>query len=104
PSDSFVFEGFLPQKKGRQTKFKQLAEEKRSIVLYESPYRLIKTLEDIVEYFGPFRLVSVSREISKIHEETFTASSLEVLNYYKSKGVKGEIVLIIAAEGIVMEM
>lgn len=96
PTDSFVFEGFLPQKKGRQTAFKRLAEESRTIVIYESPYRLVKTLEDIVEYMGKERVVSVSREISKLHEETKNGLVEEVLKYYKDKGVKGEIVIVVS--------
>lgn len=96
PSDSFVFEGFLPQKKGRQSAWKKLAEEKRTIVLYESPYRLIKCLEEIRDFLGSDRIVSVSRELSKIHEETKTGQVSEVLQYYLERGVKGEIVVIIA--------
>lgn len=99
PTDSFVFEGFLPQKKGRQTAFKRLAEETRTIVLYESPYRLVKTLEDIAEYMGADRQVSVSREISKLHEETKTGAVEDILKYYKDKGVKGEIVLVVGGKG-----
>ena len=95
PTDTFLFAGFLPQKKGRQTAFRRLAGEDRTIVLYESPFRLVKTLEEIVSYFGEGRRVSVSREISKLHEETKNGTAKEVLDYYKEKGVKGEIVLII---------
>lgn len=96
PSDSFIFEGFLPQKKGRQSAWKKLAEEKRTIVLYESPYRLIKCLEEIKDFLGSDRIVSVSRELSKIHEETKTGKVTEVLQYFLERGVKGEIVVIIA--------
>ncbi len=95
PTDSFLFIGFLPQKKGRQTAFRRLAEEDRTIVLYESPFRLVKTLEEIVTYFGEERRVSVSREISKFHEETKNGTAKEVLDHYKQKGVKGEIVVIV---------
>jgi 16S rRNA (cytidine1402-2'-O)-methyltransferase len=95
PTDRFVFEGFLPHKKGRQTLLKKLAEEDRTIVLYESPHRLIKTLEQLTEFFGADRKVSVSRELTKMHEETFTGTLTEVLQYFSSKDVKGEIVLII---------
>lgn len=95
PTDRFVFEGFLPHKKGRQTALKKLAEEDRTIVLYESPHRLIKTLEQLIEYFGPDRLVSVSRELTKFHEETKTGSVADVLEHFKKKDVKGEIVIVI---------
>jgi len=95
PTDRFAFEGFLPHKKGRQTMFKKLSEEDRTIVLYESPHRLVKTLEQVVEFFGPERLVSVSRELSKLHEETKTGVVTEVLEHFKKKDVKGEIVIVI---------
>jgi len=95
PTDRFVFEGFLPHKKGRQTMLKRLAEEDRTMVLYESPHRLIKTLEQIVEFFGSERLVSVSRELTKLHEETRTGTVAEVLEHFKQKEVKGEIVIVI---------
>jgi 16S rRNA (cytidine1402-2'-O)-methyltransferase len=95
PTDRFVFEGFLPHKKGRQTLLKQLAEEERTIILYESPHRLVKALEQIVEFFGADRKVSVSRELTKLYEETFTASVSDVLLHFQSKEVKGEIVIVI---------
>lgn len=95
PTDRFVFEGFLPHKKGRQTMLKRLAEEDRTIVLYESPHRLIKTLEQLMEFFGPDRHVSVSRELTKLHEETFTGTVQEVHRHFSIKEVKGEIVLVI---------
>ncbi len=95
PTDRFVFEGFLPHKKGRQTLLKQLAEEERTIILYESPHRLVKALEQIVEFFGPDRKVSVSRELTKIYEETFTGAVSDVLIHFQSKEVKGEIVVVI---------
>ncbi len=95
PTDRFVFEGFLPHKKGRQTALKRLAEEERTIILYESPHRLVKTLEQMAEFFGMDRLVSVSRELTKLYEETFTGSLQEVTAHFKSKEVKGEIVLVI---------
>jgi 16S rRNA (cytidine1402-2'-O)-methyltransferase len=95
PTDRFAFEGFLPHKKGRQTMLKKLSEEDRTIVLYESPHRLIKTLEQLIEFFGSERLVSVSRELTKFHEETKTGSVTEVLEYFKLKDVKGEIVIVI---------
>lgn len=95
PTDRFVFEGFLPHKKGRQTLLKKLAEEDRTIVLYESPHRLIKTLEQLNDFFGPERKVSVSRELTKMHEETFTGNLKEVQQHFSAKDVKGEIVLVI---------
>lgn len=95
PTDRFVFEGFLPHKKGRQTMLKELATEPRTIVLYESPHRLIKTLEQLVEYLGSERRVSVSRELTKKFEETKTGTTTEVLEHFRQKEVKGEIVLVI---------
>ena len=95
PTDRFAFEGFLPHKKGRQTMLKKLSEEDRTIVLYESPHRLIKTLEQLIAFFGPERLVSVSRELTKFHEETKTGTVTEVLEHFKQKDVKGEIVMVI---------
>ncbi len=95
PSDRFVFEGFLPHKKGRQTILKTLATEERTIILYESPHRLVKALEQIVEYFGRERMVSVSRELTKLFEETKTGTAKEVLEHFQSKEVKGEIVMVI---------
>jgi len=95
PTDRFVFEGFLPHKKGKQTTLKRLAEEERTIIVYESPHRLVKTLEQMIEFFGEDRLVSVSRELTKLYEETFTGRLIEVLTHFKNKEVKGEIVLVI---------
>lgn len=95
PTDRFVFEGFLPHKKGRQTLLKELAQEERTVVFYESPHRLVKTLEQIQEFFGSNRVVSVSRELTKMHEETFTGQIGEVIAHFNSKEVKGEIVLIV---------
>ncbi len=94
PSDKFVFEGFLPHKKGRQTRLKLLAEEERTIVLYESPHRLIKSLEQLKEFLGD-RQVSVSRELTKMFEETVRGSLTEVITHFTQKGVKGEFVLVI---------
>ena len=96
PNDRFVFEGFLPIKKGRQTRLKLLAQETRTIVIYVSPHKLNKTLEEIVMYFGPNRQISVSRELSKIYEETLRGTAQSILEHYNSKQVKGEIVLIIS--------
>ncbi|RKS55328.1 16S rRNA (cytidine1402-2'-O)-methyltransferase [Gillisia mitskevichiae] len=95
PNDKFVFEGFLPPKKGRQTRFKILAEETRTIIFYESPHKLLKTLAGFIEYFGEDRLVSVSREITKLHEETIRGTAKEVLEYYTNKPPKGEIVIVV---------
>ena len=95
PNDKFVFEGFLPVKKGRQTRLKLLAEETRTMIFYESPHKLIKTLSHFVEYFGAERPMSVSREITKIHEETIRGNAQEVLNYYTTKPPKGEIVIVV---------
>ncbi len=95
PNDRFCFEGFLPQKKGRQTRLNNLAEETRTMVFYESPFRLVKTLTQLAEIFGNDRKASVSREISKIHEETFRGSLEEVIAHFSQKQVKGEIVIIV---------
>ncbi|ANO49103.1 uroporphyrin-III C/tetrapyrrole methyltransferase [Flavobacterium columnare] len=98
PNDKFVFEGFLPDKKGRQTRFLQLAEESRTMILYVSPHKLIKTLAEFVQYFGSDRLVSVSRELSKLHEETVRGTAEEVLKHFEAKPPKGEIVICIAGK------
>lgn len=98
PSDRFVFEGFLPHKKGRQTLLKKLADEERTMIFYESPYRLIKTLEQFKEYFGTERIISVSRELTKMFEETFTGTAEEALNHFQAKEVKGEIVIVVAGK------
>ena len=95
PINRFVFEGFLPQKKGRQTMFKQLANEERTMIFYESPMRLVKTLEDCILYFGAGRQCCVSRELTKIFEENKRGSLEAVCNHFKLKAVKGEIVIII---------
>lgn len=95
PNDRFVFEGFLPVKKGRQTRFLNLQEERRTMIFYESPHKLLKTLGHFVEYFGADRPVSVSREITKLHEETMRGSATEVLAHYTKKPPKGEIVIIV---------
>ena len=98
PNDKFVFEGFLPVKKGRQTRFKFLAEETRTIVFYESPHKLLKTLANFVEYFGADRPVSVSRELTKLYEETTRGTAEEVLKYYTDKPPKGEIVIVVGGK------
>ncbi|MGN6294023.1 MAG: 16S rRNA (cytidine(1402)-2'-O)-methyltransferase [Chitinophagaceae bacterium] len=95
PSNRFVFEGFLPVKKGRQTLLKQLAGEERTMIFYESPMRLVKTLEEFITYFGADRLCSVSRELTKLYEENKRGTLAEVAAYFKEKGVKGEIVIVV---------
>ncbi len=96
PCDRFCFEGFLPVKKGRQTLLKELASEPRTMVFYESPYRLVKTLEQFAEAFGPERECSVAREISKVHEEHRRGTLAEVAAWYKEHEPKGEIVIVVA--------
>ena len=95
PNDKFVFEGFLPVKKGRQTRLKLLAEEARTMIFYESPHKLVKTLGHFAEYFGADRQVSVSRELTKLFEETIRGTATEVLEYYTNKPPKGEIVVVV---------
>ncbi|MGB0880749.1 MAG: 16S rRNA (cytidine(1402)-2'-O)-methyltransferase [Polaribacter sp.] len=95
PNDKFVFEGFLPVKKGRRSLFLKLVEETRTMIFYESPHKLIKTLGHFVEYFGSERQVSVSRELTKIFEETIRGTVTEVLEYYTNKPPKGEIVIVV---------
>jgi 16S rRNA (cytidine1402-2'-O)-methyltransferase len=95
PCDKFTFEGFLPQKKGRQTRLKALAEETKTMVFYESPYRVKKTLEQFIEYMGEDRQVSVSREISKKFEETVRGSVSDVLAHFDAKEPKGEFVIVL---------
>ena len=96
PCDRFAFEGFLPQKKGRQTKLQSLIDEERTMIFYESPYRLVKTLQQFAEVYGADRQVSVCREISKVHEESVRGSLEEVIAHFKEKEPKGEIVIILA--------
>ena len=96
PTNRFAFEGFLPLKKGRQTMLKKLATEERTLIFYESPHRLIKTLEEFVTYFGPTRQCAVSRELSKLHEENFHGTVEEAVKHFKQKEIKGEIVIILA--------
>ena len=95
PTDRFCFEGFLPVKKGRTKRLKMLAAESRTIVLYEAPFRLIKTLEQLAEYFSRETQISVSRELTKIHEETFRGSIEETIEYFGRKEIKGEVVIIL---------
>lgn len=95
PCNEFSFYGFLPQKKGRQTKWKELLADPKTLILYESPFRLVKLLEEIVEHFGQEREVCVSRELSKLHEENKRGTVKEVLDHFRSRTVKGEIVVVI---------
>ena len=98
PTNRFLFEGFLPLKKGRQTVLKQLATEERTMIFYESPMRLMKTLEDFIQYFGAARFCCVSRELTKMFEENKRGTLQEVKEYFSEKQVKGEIVIIVAGK------
>ena len=98
PNDRFCFEGFLPQKKGRMTRLLTLQSEVRTMIFYESPYRLVKTLMQFAEYFGPERQVSVCREISKIHEESVRGTLAEVIEHFKANEPRGEIVVILSGK------
>jgi len=98
PCDKFIFEGFLPHKKGRQTRLKFLAEETRTIIFYESPHRLLKTLKQLLEFFEEDRKASVSRELSKMHEETVRGTFSELIQYYETHTLKGEIVLVVEGQ------
>ncbi|MEZ4778042.1 MAG: 16S rRNA (cytidine(1402)-2'-O)-methyltransferase [Flavobacteriaceae bacterium] len=98
PNDRFVFEGFLPVKKGRQTRLQDLAEETRTMIFYESPHKLVKTLSQFVEYFGAERTVSVSRELTKLHEETVRGTTTEVLKHFEAKPPKGELVIVVGGK------
>ena len=96
PDDRFCFEGFLPQKKGRQTRLEGLRDEQRTMIFYESPYRLVKTLQQFSEVFGEDRQVSVCREISKVHEESVRGTLAEVIAHFTEKEPKGEVVVVVA--------
>lgn len=100
PSDRFCFEGFLPLKKGRHSLLTELADEERTLILYESPVRLLKTLNDLVKYFGRDRRCCVSRELTKVYEENIRGTLQEVLDHFSEKTVKGEIVIILAGKNI----
>lgn len=100
PCDRFSFEGFLPQKKGRQTKLTALAQEQRTMVFYESPYRLLKTLQQFSEFFGQDRQACVCREISKVHEEAVRGSIAELVVHFTEKDPKGEIVIVVAGNNV----
>jgi 16S rRNA (cytidine1402-2'-O)-methyltransferase len=98
PCDTFCFEGFLPQKKGRQTRIKSLIHEQRTMVFYESPHRLVKALEQFIEFFGTERKASVSRELTKMFEENKRGTLAELVEYFKTKTIKGEIVIVVAGD------
>ena len=98
PCDKFVFEGFLPHKKGRKKRLEFLSGEDRTIVLYESPYRLLKTLQQLAEYMGEDRRASVSRELTKMHEENSRGTLQELIQHYENRKIKGEIVVIVAGK------
>lgn len=98
PNDKFIFEGFLPIKKGRQTRLQSLANDTRTLVFYESPHKLVKTLAQFCEYFGDDRPVSVSRELTKLYEETIRGTAKEVLEHYRAKPPKGEIVIVVGGK------
>ncbi len=98
PDERFCFEGFLPQKKGRMTRLNALTEETRTMIFYESPYRLVKTLTQFAELFGPERKVSVCREISKIHEESVRGTLQEVVTHFTANEPRGEIVIVLAGK------
>ena len=98
PNDKFVFEGFLPVKKGRQTRLLLLAEESRTIIFYESPHKLVKTLGHFCKYFGEDRRISVSRELTKLYQETIRGNAKEILEYYTNKSPKGEIVIVVGGK------
>ena len=99
PCDKFVFEGFLPVKKGRQTRLTLLAEEPRTIIFYESPHRILKTLQQLSDFFGADRPAAVSRELTKMHEENVRGTLTELIEYYRSHSTKGEFVLIVGGAG-----
>jgi 16S rRNA (cytidine1402-2'-O)-methyltransferase len=98
PNDKFIFEGFLPEKKGRQTRYLALAEESRTMILYVSPHKLVKTLAEFITYFGEDRQICVSRELSKLHEENVRGTVREVLTHFEKKPPKGEIVVVVGGK------
>ena len=95
PTDKFIFEGFLPHKKGRSKRLLQLSKERRTIILYESPHRILKTLDSLIKYFSPDRKASISRELTKIYEETQRGTLAELFSYFSEKKVKGEFVIVV---------
>jgi 16S rRNA (cytidine1402-2'-O)-methyltransferase len=103
PNDKFVFEGFLPEKKGRQTRYLELAEETRTMILYVSPHKLVKTLAEFITYFGEDRTICVCRELSKLHEENVRGTTREVLTHFEKIAPRGEIVVVVAGKPIVKE-
>ena len=103
PNDKFVFEGFLPEKKGRQTRYLELAEESRTMILYVSPHKLVKTLAEFITYFGEDRQICVSRELSKLHEENVRGTTREVLTHFEKTAPRGEIVVVVAGKPFVKE-
>ena len=103
PNDKFVFEGFLPDKKGRQTRYLALAEETRTMILYVSPHKLVKTLTEFITFFGEDRSICVSRELSKLHEENVRGTAREVLTHFENKPPKGEIVVVVAGKTVTKE-
>jgi 16S rRNA (cytidine1402-2'-O)-methyltransferase len=103
PNDKFIFEGFLPDKKGRQTRFLALAEETRTMILYVSPHKLVKTLAEFATYFGEDRPVSVSRELSKLHEENVRGTVKEVLTHFEKSAPRGEIVVVVGGKPVVIK-
>lgn len=98
PNDRFIFEGFLPEKKGRQTRYLALAEESRTMILYVSPHKLVKTLTEFITYFGEDRPICVSRELSKLHEENVRGTVRDVLTHFENKPPKGEIVVVVGGK------
>lgn len=103
PNDRFIFEGFLPEKKGRQTRYLALAEETRTMILYVSPHKLVKTLSEFITFFGEDRQICVSRELSKLHEENVRGTTREVLTHFENKPPKGEIVVVVGGKITVKE-
>jgi 16S rRNA (cytidine1402-2'-O)-methyltransferase len=103
PNDKFVFEGFMPDKKGRQTRYLALAEETRTMILYVSPHKLVKTLAEFITYFGEDRQICVSRELSKLHEENIRGTAREVLTHFEKTAPRGEIVVVVAGKTITKE-
>lgn len=99
PNDRFTFEGFLPHKKGRKTRIESLLEESRTMIFYESPHRLMKTLEQFADAFGKDRMASVSRELTKIYEENVRGTLAELIEYYQENPIKGEIVIVVQGVG-----
>ena len=100
PNDKFIFEGFLPEKKGRQTRYLALAQETRTMIMYVSPHKLLKTLAEFIIYFGADRQICVSRELSKLHEENYRGTVQDVLTHFENKPIKGEIVVIVGGKSV----